>query len=115
MHVAIEDPGLEVRPAVERLDDALVREGLARELVRAVQEARKQANLNVSDRIELSIEGSAAVAEALAEHGEYIKSETLSVTSVATPSAELKHALYATEGALGEEHWKIGLARAAGK
>ena len=38
------------------LDDALRREGLARELVRLVQDARKAAGLDVSDRIELGVE-----------------------------------------------------------
>ena len=41
------------------LTEALEREGLARELVRTVQEARKQAGLEVSDRITLRIDGSA--------------------------------------------------------
>ena len=43
------------------LDEALRREGLARELVRAMQEARKQAGLEVSDRIVLHVSGSADV------------------------------------------------------
>src|SRR5690606_22651459 len=55
-----------------KLDDALRREGLARELVRAVQDARKQAGLEVADRIALFIEGDEAVAAALAEHRGYL-------------------------------------------
>ena len=47
------------------LDDALRREGVARELVRAVQDARKQAGLEVADRIVLFVEGDAAVLAAL--------------------------------------------------
>jgi isoleucyl-tRNA synthetase len=59
------------------LDDALRREGLARELIRAVQEARKQSGLEVADRIVLFVEGDAAVNAALAEHRDYLMSETL--------------------------------------
>ncbi|HEX5418781.1 MAG TPA: isoleucine--tRNA ligase [Gammaproteobacteria bacterium] len=59
------------------LNDALRREGLARELVRAVQEARKQAGLEVSDRILLSVEGDEAVEEAAREYRDYLMSETL--------------------------------------
>src|SRR5690606_37060207 len=59
------------------LTDELRREGLARELVRAVQDARKQAGLDVADRIVLEIDGDAAVAEALAAHRDYVMSETL--------------------------------------
>nr|MBO2515640.1 hypothetical protein [Gammaproteobacteria bacterium] len=59
------------------LNDELKREGLARELVRAVQEARKQAGLEVSDRIVLEIEGDPEVVDALAAHRDYVMSETL--------------------------------------
>jgi isoleucyl-tRNA synthetase len=52
-------------------------EGLARELVRLVQDARKAAGLEVSDRIVLAVDTSGAPAEALAAHHEYIASETL--------------------------------------
>jgi len=54
-------------------------EGLARDLIRAVQTARKEADLDVSDRIELGVEGDEVVAGAIATHGEMIKSETLAV------------------------------------
>ena len=54
-------------------------EGLARDLIRAVQTARKEADLDVSDRIVLGVEGDDAVASAIAAHGDMIKSETLAV------------------------------------
>ena len=59
------------------LTDELVREGVARELVRTVQEARKQAGLEVSDRIVLGIDGCSGVREALDAHRDYLMSETL--------------------------------------
>ena len=51
--------------STRRSTTTLRREGLARELVRAVQDARKQAGLEVSDRIALHVEGDDAVAAAL--------------------------------------------------
>ena len=93
-----------------RLDDALVREGLARELVRTVQDARKQANLNVSDRIRLNIRGSKGVQDALAGHRELIMAETL-----ATEWAEDGEAAqFTVERSLEDESWVIGLARQPG-
>ena len=46
----------------------LVREGLARELVRLIQDGRRAAGLAVTDRIGLSVEASGDVAEALRAH-----------------------------------------------
>jgi isoleucyl-tRNA synthetase len=54
-------------------------EGVARDLVRAVQDARKAAGLEVGDRIRLSLALDAAGAEAAADHRELIARETLSV------------------------------------
>jgi isoleucyl-tRNA synthetase len=54
-------------------------EGLARDLVRLVQDARKAAGLDVTDRIDLAIETSGEVAEALAAHREWIAGEVLAV------------------------------------
>jgi isoleucyl-tRNA synthetase len=61
------------------LDDALRREGLAREAVRAIQEARKAAGLDVSDRIRLTLAGDAELIAAVREHEEYVAGETLAV------------------------------------
>ena len=62
------------------LDDELRREGLAREVVRAVQEARKQAGLEVSDRIALELGGDDELIEAAREHESYIAGETLATS-----------------------------------
>jgi isoleucyl-tRNA synthetase len=64
------------------LDDELRREGLAREIVHAVQNARRQAGLDVSDRIALALAGDASLLEAAREHEGYLAGETLA-TSVA--------------------------------
>ncbi|GAA2379283.1 isoleucine--tRNA ligase [Dactylosporangium salmoneum] len=58
----------------------LRRAGLAREVIRQVQEARKAGGLEVTDRIELRYRASdAEVAEALAEHAAGIADEVLAV------------------------------------
>ena len=68
-----------------QLDGDLVREGLARELVNRVQNMRKEAALEVADRIDLWIEGNAAVAAAADHHRSYITAETLAATLALGP------------------------------
>jgi isoleucyl-tRNA synthetase len=55
-------------------------EGLARDVIRAVQQARKDAGLDVSDRITLTVVGDPAAVEAVTTHRELIASETLATT-----------------------------------
>jgi isoleucyl-tRNA synthetase len=55
-------------------------EGIAREVVRVVQDARKAAGLAVADRIVLGLRAEAAVADALAAHSDYLAQETLAVS-----------------------------------
>ena len=62
------------------ISDELRREGMARELVRLVQDARKSAGLNVSDRIDLGVRATGEMAAALTEHQDYIAGETLAVS-----------------------------------
>ena len=55
-------------------------EGLAREVVRLVQDRRKKMGLNVEDRIHTCFEADGLLARAIETHADYIKNETLSVT-----------------------------------
>ena len=54
-------------------------EGLARDLVRKIQELRKQSGFSVEDRIRLFYEGDGILAEALERWRDYIATETLAV------------------------------------
>jgi len=57
--------------------EELEREGLARDIIRAIQQERKNIGLDVSDRISLTLDGDDAVAQAFDAHRELITSETL--------------------------------------
>jgi hypothetical protein len=61
------------------LDEELVAEGWAREIVHSVQAARRAAGLDISDRIALTLDGDLQLLGAAREHQEYIAGETLAV------------------------------------
>src|SRR5213079_3709040 len=61
------------------LDAELRGEGLAREVVRVVQEARKRAGLEVSDRIALTLGGDAALLDAARAFEPYVTGEVLAI------------------------------------
>jgi isoleucyl-tRNA synthetase len=85
------------------LTDELISEGVSREIVRSVQDARKQAGLEVSDRIILGISGSKSVEAALAKHRDYVMNETLATKWEVGQS----NPLYSADRKLGNEHWTI--------
>jgi isoleucyl-tRNA synthetase len=72
------------------LTPELVQEGVARDLVRNIQEMRKTAGFDISDRIELKvIDPPGEIANVLDVFGDYISQETLSVSlSVADDPAD---------------------------
>jgi len=76
----------------------LAAEGLARDVVRAVQQARKDADLDVSDRIKLIIEASDEVLSAVAEHSELVKSETLTLELETISNTALVNAVAVGDG-----------------
>ncbi|HBP45345.1 MAG TPA: isoleucine--tRNA ligase [Flavobacteriales bacterium] len=59
------------------LDDALRGEGIARELVNRVQNMRKDAGLEVTDRISLTVEAAPKVEAVMKDNLDYIADETL--------------------------------------
>jgi isoleucyl-tRNA synthetase len=69
------------------IDDDLRREGLAREVVHAIQNARRDAGLEVSDRIALVLGGDDALLDAARAHEAYVSGETLA-TSVTYEGAD---------------------------
>jgi isoleucyl-tRNA synthetase len=88
------------------LTPELEREGLARELVRTVQDARKQSGLQVSDRIALCVSGSPDVEDALAHHRDFLMEETLATRWETTlPDG------FETHHELGSASWYITLSK----
>ena len=72
-----EPPGVLIALDVQ-ISEELFREGLARDLVRHIQQIRKEIDLEIQDHITVSYASdSEEVGQAVAEHGEYICSETL--------------------------------------
>ena len=61
------------------LSPELVTEGRARAAVRLIQDARKQAGFDVSDRISVRYSAADGAAEAFRQHADYISRETLAM------------------------------------
>ena len=76
--------GLTVALDLELTDD-LRREGQARELVRAIQDARKEAGLDVSDRIELGLSAAGDVAASFDAFRDHVVGETLATVVTNAP------------------------------
>src|SRR5690349_22292742 len=67
----------------------LAAEGTARDVVRVVQQARRDAGLDVSDRIRLTVGADGAVADAVRAHAAFVTAETLATTLDVRPAAEV--------------------------
>ena len=62
------------------VDAALEREGIARDFIRLVQVARKDAGFRISDRIHIEVKAANAASAAILDHQDTVKSETLAET-----------------------------------
>ena len=98
-------PGLTVALDLT-LTPELERAGLVREVVRLLQEARKNSGLEVSDRIELSWVAEGPIAEALTEHADQVAREVLAV--------RVQRATGEGSGFTGPEGLRFWVARATG-
>ncbi len=85
----------------------LAAEGSARDVVRIVQQARREAGLAVSDRIRLTLGASGPLAEAITAHAAFIAAETLAAALDVRPLDEVGVA-----HAVGDGEIKVTLERA---
>jgi isoleucyl-tRNA synthetase len=74
---AVANEGAYLAALVTDLTPELVREGLAREFVRRVQDLRKSADLDVADRIKVNVVATPNLEEAIRSNEEYVNAETL--------------------------------------
>jgi isoleucyl-tRNA synthetase len=62
-----------------QISEALLEEGLARESVKRIQNLRKDAGFDVTDRIEIGYRGSERITNAIDQWGDWIRNETLAL------------------------------------
>jgi isoleucyl-tRNA synthetase len=86
-----------------RVDRPLLLEGIAREIVRTVQDARKAAGLDVSDRIRLRVTAAGDAAEAVEAWRAYLSEQTLAL--------ELNGAEFSPSYRADADGWTVALAK----
>jgi isoleucyl-tRNA synthetase/very-short-patch-repair endonuclease len=83
------------------LNDALIAEGTARDLVNKIQNIRKDKDFEITDRINVTIEKHEAILEAVAKFSDYIKGEVLADTLILADSVAVDKTELNDEVALG--------------
>ena len=97
-YAAAGEGGLTVAVATA-LTPALVDEGRMREIVRRLQDLRREAGLDLTDRITAWCAGGEAVARSLAAHGAYVREETLATELLAeAPPDDAARAEFTLDG-----------------
>jgi isoleucyl-tRNA synthetase len=95
-----------------RVDDELAAEGLAREVAHRIQNLRKAAGLEISDRIAVAVAAPAEAAARLAPHRDWLAGETLATTVEIGPEADLADASGRDEAELDGMTLRLALRRA---
>jgi len=91
------------------IDEELYLEGLARDLIRHIQQARKDADFLISDRIDLEIITDSKLKEAINIHKEFIEMQTLSCINNLTID------YYSSIGEIEGNKFEIKLSKHKGK
>jgi len=94
------------------IDEELEQEGRARDIVRAVQQARREADLHVSDRIHVVLDLQDEWLSAASSFRDYIAGQTLAQT-LDLDSEVAREGYFVHEASLGREPIRIALARVA--
>jgi isoleucyl-tRNA synthetase len=94
------------------IDAKLEQEGRARDIVRAVQQARREADLHVSDRIHVVLDLRDEWLSAASTFRDYIAGQTLAQT-LDLDSEVAREGYFVHEVSLGREPIRIALARVA--
>jgi isoleucyl-tRNA synthetase len=93
------------------LSESLVQEGKARDLVRLIQQARREAGLHVSDRIRLSLSLPPDWKAAATAFRDYLAENTLA-SELDVEGNHLEGALFQQQAKLGNETAELSIARA---
>ena len=93
------------------IDADLEREGRARDIVRVIQQARREADLDVSDRIRLAIDAGTEWRDAVGAFRDYIAEQTLALEGDVTDS--LGDEYFVHQAWLGGESVRVGVRKAA--
>ncbi|MEX0625594.1 MAG: DUF5915 domain-containing protein, partial [Chloroflexota bacterium] len=112
-------PGHEVAEAGDllvaldtHLTPELQAEGLAREVAHRLQGLRKTAGLEVSDRVDASIDGAPTLVAQLIPHRDWLAAEILAVTLELGGDTDLGRSAAVEEAALPEGGLRLSLRRA---
>jgi isoleucyl-tRNA synthetase len=89
------------------MTEELIQEGLVRDLIRGIQNLRKEKGLAVTDRIILSLDSPAGVKAAVERFRDHLQSETLAVSVAWGPAAD------AVDVECGDGTVRVAIAKAA--
>ena len=105
-HLKVVNEGTLTVALDSEITDELKKEGFARDLIRGVQNLRKNSGFAVTDRISLNVAGSRELRGAFESFGEFIAAETLAVETAWHDSLAGASAVEA-----GDETWSVKIAK----
>ncbi len=94
------------------LTPALEAEGLAREVAHRLQGLRKEAGYEISDRVEIAVDGASTLVEALVVHRDWLAGELLATTVEVGPGARLADPDRTESAEIGGERLDLFIRRA---